>query len=364
MKVSGIIVEYNPFHNGHLHHINETLRLTEPDVLVAVVSGNYNQRGDVSIIDKFEKTRAALEHGVDLVVELPYIYTVQNAYKFGKSAVDILKKCNVDTICFGSESNNLDELKKYASLEVDVTRLKELLHDGNSFPKAYGLLSSYLYPNDMLAVTYLKAMENTDITPVSIQRTNDYHDENLNIIASATAIRKAVKENKDIKESTTVKIDNPVFNDMLYPYIRNILFTASREELDKIFLVSEGIESMLKENAIKYSDYDEFLKHSISRRYTKSRIQRILLQIVNNISKKEVSELPEQNFVRVLGFNDKGRALLKELKESDTRFITQFKNMPEAYKNIEWKTSLIYSLISSNGEEYLRKELRGPIIIK
>ena len=131
MKVTGLIVEYNPFHNGHLYHINKAKEITNPDVMVAVTSGNFNQRGDVSIINKFEKTKAALDNGIDLVVELPYIYTTQNAYVFGNKTVEILNKLKCNDIVFGSETNNLDELKKYAELEVDVTRLKQLMHDGN-----------------------------------------------------------------------------------------------------------------------------------------------------------------------------------------------------------------------------------------
>lgn len=362
MKVTGLIVEYNPFHNGHLYHINQAKVLTNPDVIVAVTSGNFNQRGDVSIIDKFEKTKAALENGVDLVVELPYIYTVQNAYVFGSKAIEILNKLKINDLVFGSETNNLEELKKYAELEVDVTRLKQLMHDGNSYPKAYGLLSSSLYPNDMLAVTYLKAIKNTNINPISIQRTNDYLSTELDVIASASAIRKAIKDKKDISKATPIAINNPVFNEDLYPYIRNILFTRSKIELENIFLVSEGIENLLKENAIKYDNYEEFISNSISRRYTKSRIQRILLQIANNITKNEVNMLPNINYIRVLGFNKKGQELLKTFKE-DVNIVTQFKNIPVPFKNIEWKTNLVYSSLLPNPSEYIKKELKGPIIL-
>lgn len=362
MKITGIIVEYNPFHNGHLYHINKAKELTNPDVLVAITSGNYNQRGDVSIINKFEKTKAALENGVDLVVELPYIYTTQNAYVFGSKAVDILNRLNTNYLVFGSETNNLEELKKYSELEVDVTRLKQLMHDGNSYPKSYGLLSSYLYPNDMLAVTYLKAIANTNIEPISIQRTNDYLGENLDVISSATAIRKAIKQNIDISNTTPIKMNNPVFNEHLYPYIRNILFTHSSEQLSNIFLVSEGIENLLKENAVKYNNYEDFINNSVSRRYTKSRIQRILLQIVNNITKDEVKNLPNNDYIRVLGFNSKGQKLLKTLKE-ETNIVTQFKNIPTAYKDIEWKASLTYSNLLKDSQDYIKQELKGPIII-
>lgn len=361
MKVTGIIVEYNPFHNGHLYHINKTKELTNPDVLVAVTSGNYNQRGDISIINKFEKTKAALNNGVDLVVELPYIYTTQNAYVFGSKAVQILNMLNTNYLVFGSETNNLEELKKYSELEVDVTRLKQLMHDGNSYPKSYGLLSSSLYANDMLAVTYLKALASTNIKPISIQRTNDYHSTDIDIISSATAIRKAMKENKDVSSTTPIKINNPIFNEDLYPYIRNILFTRSSKELSNIFLVSEGIENLLKENAIKYDKYEDFISNSVSRRYTRSRIQRVLLQIANNITKDEVNTLEDMNYVRVLGFNSKGQELIKQLK-NNTKIITQFKNIPEAYKNIEWKTSLVYSSLTNEPNDYIKQELKGPVI--
>lgn len=362
MKVTGLIVEYNPFHNGHLYHINKAKEFTNPDLLIAVTSGNYNQRGDISIINKFEKTKAALQNGIDLVVELPYVFTTQNAYVFGSKAVEILNNLKTNYLVFGSETNNLDELKKYAELEVDVTRLKELMHDGNSYPKSYGLLSSSLYANDMLAVTYLKAIKNTQIEPISIQRTNDYHSNELDIISSASAIRNAVINGKDISNTTPIVISNPVFNEDLYPYLRNILFTRSSKELSEIFLVSEGIENLLKENAIKYDNYDEFISNCVSRRYTKSRIQRVILQIINNITKQEIGSLPNMDYIRVLGFNQKGQQFLKEYN-GETKLVTQFKNIPEAYKNIEWKTSLVYSSTQPDSNAYIKQELKGPIIL-
>ena len=363
MKVTGLIVEYNPFHNGHLYHINKAKELTNPDLTIAVTSGNYNQRGDISIINKFEKTKAALNNGIDLVVELPYIYTIQNAYVFGSKAVEILNNLNTNYLVFGSETNNLEELKKYAELEVDVTRLKQLMHDGNSYPKSYGLLSSYLYPNDMLAVTYLKAIKQTNIKPISIQRTNDYLGNDIDVISSASAIRNAVKENRDVKLTTPIEINNPVFNEDLYPYLRNVLFTRSSSELNSIFLVSEGIENLLKENAVKYDNYEDFINNSVSRRYTKSRIQRVLLQIMNNITKEEVNSLPSMDYIRILGFNSNGQRFLKEYN-GNVKIVTQFKNIPEPYKNIEWKTSLLYASTQKDSNNYIKQELKGPIIIR
>ncbi|MBQ6478321.1 MAG: nucleotidyltransferase [Erysipelotrichaceae bacterium] len=362
MKITGIITEYNPFHNGHIYHIQKAKEQTDPDILLAVMSGNYNQRGDVSVIDKFQKTQAALEHGVDLVVELPYIQTVQNAYVFGSSAVNLLKSLHVDHLVFGSETNNLEELRKYSELEVDVTRLKMLMHDGNSYPKSYGLLSGSLYPNDMLAVCYLKALRGSGIQPVSIQRTNDYHSNDLELVSSASAIRNALQAGKDVSQATPLRISDPVFNADLYPYLRRLLFTSSREDLQDIFMVSEGIENMLIKNAIDCEDYEHFISSCISRRYTRSRIQRILLHIACQIKKKDVEALSKQDYLRVLGFNRSGQRLLRELKD-ETEIITQFKNLPDAYKQMEWKTSLLYASLTKDPQAYLKKELQGPIIL-
>ena len=361
MKVTGIIVEYNPFHYGHLHHIEEARRLTEPDVLVAVISGNYCQRGDLSVMDKFAKTRAALSHGVDLVIEIPFLNTVQNAYVFGKTAVDLLDQIGADHIVFGSETNNLEELKQYADLEVDVTRLKELMREGDSYPKAYGLLSSALFPNDILAVTYLKAMKDTAIIPVSIPRTNDYHSLELRDIASAAAIRSALMKGEDVSRFTPCDIEDPVFLKDLYPYIRNILITTPSEELSEIFLMSEGIENLLKKNAETHADFEKFMTYSVSRRYTRSRIQRILLMTAGHIRKKDVPKDAE-TYLRVLGFNEKGRELLRNKKE-DVSILTQFKTLPEDVKEIEWKMTLLYASLHKDPETIVKEELRGPLIV-
>ena len=197
MNISGIIVEYNPFHNGHLYHLNKTKELTNPDLIIAITSGNFTQRGEISIINKFDKTKAALEHGVDLVAELPYIYTLQNSSVFGKRSVELLNKLGINNLVFGSETNNLEELKDFASYNIEIDYLKEIMDKGNSFPKAYGLLAGSLYPNDILGISYLRALEDTNINPYLIQRTNSYHSDELEEIASAKAIRLAIKDNKD-----------------------------------------------------------------------------------------------------------------------------------------------------------------------
>ena len=151
--------------------VNPLNHLLLIDLVIAVTSGNFTQRGEVSIINKFDKTKAALKYGVDLVVELPYIYTVQNGNEFAKKAVQILNALGTTDIVFGSETNNMEELNKMSSFNIKVDNLKEIMSTGASYPKAYGLLASALFPNDILAVSYLKAISKTNIKAYTIKRT-------------------------------------------------------------------------------------------------------------------------------------------------------------------------------------------------
>ena len=365
MKTTAIIVEYNPLHNGHLYHLKKARELSNPDCLVAIMSGNVTLRGDVAIADKFARAACAVENGVDLVVELPYQYVIQNAYTFANGAIMLAKSLKADTLVFGSETNNLAELQKYAELEIDVTHLKTLMRQGLAYPKAYGLLCGALYPNDILAVAYLKALKGSGIKPVSIQRTSDYHSDELKDFASATALRKALKEQTDISAYSPMQIKEPVFTEAFYPLLRTALFSSSRQELQNIFMVSEGIEKLLKDNAYQYDNYHDFLKASISKRYTASRIQRICANILFNISKQEIAELPKEPYLRVLAFNGKGRKLLKELKKNDPKLpiVTTFKKLPSLQKELDWKVNSIYALATKNPAALLKRELQGPYIM-
>jgi predicted nucleotidyltransferase len=368
MKVTGIIVEYNPFHNGHMHHIKKAREVTGCDILVAVMSGNFTQRGDVAICDKFMRTRAALENGVDMVVELPYIFATQAAENFAYGSIETLKLCNVDSLVFGSESNNLENLIDIAKYSINVNHLKVSMSKGESFAKSYSLLQGSFPPNDILGIAYLKAIQGSNITPYTILRTNSYHDQELGKeISSATSIRKALKENLDYSNSTIMKINNPVFNKMLYPYLRNILITCDRKYLQEIFLVSEGIEKHLYNVAQVSYSYADFINKATTRRYTKSRIQRTCVQILNHITKKEVEELPDLNFIRVLGFNNNGRKLLKKLKKNEEiRVCSRYSTIPLKYREISYKTTFTYSSMFNEKlqKEILENEIGGPIIIE
>ena len=166
MKTCGIIAEYNPFHNGHRHHIEETKRITGCDLLIAVMSGNFVQRGEPALIDKRQRAAEAVRNGIDVVIELPYIYATQSASRFAEGGVRLLKLAGVDYLSFGSECGNLENLQDIADTPVNPDHLHVSMDTGMSFPKAYSLLTSQMQPNDILAVSYLKALKNTAIQPV------------------------------------------------------------------------------------------------------------------------------------------------------------------------------------------------------
>lgn len=367
MKISGIVVEYNPLHYGHIYHIQKTREITNCDILIAVMSGNFVQRGEPALIDKWQRTKAALDNGVDIVIELPFIYCNQSAKQFAQAAITLLNIAKVDSIVFGSESNNLDELSKIASMSINVDNLKEVLRSGIGFPKAYGLMAGEYYPNDILAIAYLKALINTSIQPYSIQRTTHYHDTKLDQkIVSAKAIRTAILNDKDIKEYTPMDIDT---NDIhylaqYYPYIRSLLLTLSKDYLKTIFLFNEGIENHLIKQADLTDDFETFINNTVTRRYSRARIQRTLIALLTQITKHEVNQLPALDTLRILGFNQLGQKYLRSLKDNEIKIATRFNQIPKPYRKIEYKTTLVYNMFNNYNKDKIKKEISSLIIKK
>lgn len=367
MKISGIIVEYNPFHNGHLHHIQQTRKITNCDLLIAVMSGNFNQRGIISIINKEEKIRAALNNGVDLVIELPVHAVLSNADIFAETAIKLLNLCKVDSIVFGSESNNIEELKEISTLNINVNHLKEMMKTGHSFAKSYGLLCGNFEANDILAIAYLKAISkiNSNIKSYTIQRTNSYHSLEIKKIASATAIRNAVKNSIDYHKATKLNIKNPQFNDKFFNYLKTLLTIYNDDHFKNIYLVDEGIENHLIKSINKAINYDDFIKIAVTRRYTKARIERTIINIMLNIKKNDINNFKDLNFIRVLGFNQKARLYLKELKK-DIIVATNYNQIPLTFRDLFYKSAILYThnLEYDLKEKILKQEVSGPIIIQ
>lgn len=386
MKATGIVVEYNPFHNGHKYHLQKTKELNPNNIIIAVMSGDFVQRGEPSIIDRWTKTKMALANGVDLVIELPVFYSSQSAEIFAKGAVGILEELKCESMVFGSESGKINELKRISTLQESEEfkiKLKERLKSGDSYPTAHSstmkeiLGESELNSNDILGLEYIKAIRywKSSIIPMTLKREKvGYHD--INIVgdfASATKIREHLKKNEEISSivtqesfNTLKEYSNFTYMENFYPFIRYELIKNSNN-LSDIQDMEIGFENRLLENAIKFINYDEFFKSISNRRYTTGRVQRVLthtlLALTTNITEEVKKSIP---YVRVLGFNSKGREYLSYLKKFDnSKIITSYKKMnenfsPEVCSLIEFneRSSQIYRLIN-NYNDY-----KSPIIFK
>ena len=383
-KVLGIIAEYNPFHNGHLYHLEASKKLTGANYTVAIISGNFTQRGSTSIVDKWSKTKMALENGIDLVIELPVLYSISSAENFADGAIKILNSLGiVDYLSFGAETSDISILNNIANiLYSEPEEYKKLLsielEKGLSFPKAReNALLDYIKnsddivpenriidfekyskvlssPNNILGIEYLKALKKykSSIKPVCISRFKaEYNSSNFSEnIASATAIRELIK-NKNFDtiktviplESSSVLMDcinsgcvvpdlNRFENEIIYT-----LRKMSIEEIANIPDVSEGLEFSIKKAANSCNNINEFLDIVKSKRYTITRLQRILLYALLSISKEnmQLSKKVEKPYIRVLGFNDNGKKLVSEIatKNPELKLITSVKKFVDSNSN-------------------------------
>lgn len=370
MKACGIIAEYNPFHEGHIHHIQKTREQSKADVLIAVMSGNFVQRGEPAVIDKWQRAKAAVQNGIDLIIELPYLLSVQSAAQFAHGGVSLLKRAEISDISFGSECGNLENLLDIAETPINPDHLKQALKSGLSYPKAYRLLTHEMFPNDILAVSYLKEIRDTDIRPILVPRTNDYNSEVLGDIPTASALRKAIAGHIPLPDQTPMKqaLENgaPVFLSQYYPYLRTFLQIIRPKQLQSFFLISEGIENHLTRIARDAPTYELFMKKAVTPRYTASRIRRCILQILNQVSKAEAAELKEPETLRILAFNDTGRSYLRQLKEHGVPVANRFAELPEKQRDLEYRTTCMYASVLSEADRtaLLKKEIGGPIYLK
>ena len=381
-KRIGIIAEYNPFHNGHLYQIQKAKELTGADTVIAVMSGNFTQRGETSLVNKFEKTKIALQNEVDMVIELPIIYSISSAENFALGGIKILNEIgNIDYLVFGIEEDNLQELQAIADVLVNEndefkSKIKTELDKGNSYPKAREIalkkvLSSenveniMQKPNNILAIEYLKALKTTNskIKPFAIKRKNTMHnDENINEnYASGTYIRKLFIENNfneikkvvpkytyerllELKNQGTYVSSINDFSDIVIYKIR----TMTKEEISQIADVNEGLENSIKLASTTCKTIDEIIDKVSTKRYTKTRISRILTYILLDITKSEMEQSKNANqYIRVLGINKKCEGILKTI--NNNKLITSLKKFEENNRenqllNIDKKATEIYTI--------------------
>lgn len=347
--VAGIIAEYNPLHNGHIYHLEKTRELTGCDLVVAVMSGNFVQRGEFAVTDKWTRAAEAVRQGVNLVLELPFPFVVQSATQFGAQSVKILNMAKADYLVFGSETNNIEELKEISSMSFNIDNFRENMKAGYSYPYSYGFMADSYGPNDILAMSYLRALNDyPDMKPVSILRKgSNYNDEEISSeTASARAIRKALREGKDVSAYTPMSFDKlfPNSFERLYPYIRMILLTTPGSELKEFFLMDEGIENHLIRCAQDNLEWAGFISQATTRRYTTSRIQRTLCHLAVRNTRENMNRLPELDRIRPLDWDDKGQDYIRYLQESGVTVVNHFAQIIQPYRELEYKAALLYSM--------------------
>jgi len=375
MKTLGIITEYNPFHNGHLYHLSKAKEITGADYVVAVMSGNFLQRGEPAIINKWARAKMALNTGVDLVIELPFVFSTQDANGFAFGAVKLLDSLQIiDFLCFGCETDNLNILYSISNfLHTEPQKYKELiLHNsknGYEFPRVraqalceyhriFGIdglekispleLNKLLkHPNNILALEYLKHLINlkSKIKPIAIKRIGaGYHQKNIKgKFSSATSIRNEILNSLSSPKTDLFMLNDkikstipqsgfpvlekelregrgPITSDSYRQYILATLRRMSLEDISRIQGVTEGLENRIKKASLKSFTVEQLINSIKTRRYTRTKIQRIILHLMTNLSKKDVKTFNRCGplYARILGFSNKGKSLLRAIKKSST----------------------------------------------
>ncbi len=396
MKACGLIVEYNPFHNGHIYHLEQSRKISQADCLIAVMSGSFLQRGEPAIVDKFSRTKAALESGADIVLELPYAYSVQSSTLFSHGAIKILNALKIDSLCFGSESGSInsfiDSFETLKSNKIDYdTILQQELEKGLSYPVAnnlayqeIGFNLDILKPNNILGFSYVKEILNNKL-PIKLytfkRTSNAYHDENLNDeISSATSIRKEILNDgltqsvinslpaSTVQELNTYKETAHIFHDWenYFGLLQYKVLSSSRSDLSKIALVDEGIHNRIKDTAQTAKSFDHWMQLIKTKRHTWVKIQRILTHILTSTTQSELYHYHENfNQIRLLGMTKKGQAYLNEIKaDIDLDIVSSLKSFGK--DSLEAKVSDIYysTIHPKHRHSLLKQEYAPPIILK
>ena len=370
-RVIGVVAEYNPFHNGHYYHLQATKEITGAEYCVAVISGNFTQRGDTSIVNKWAKAYMAICGGADLVIELPTVYSISSAENFASGAVKILDNLKVvNAISFGAEANDFATLNNIANVLYDEPKaytniLSHELKKGISYPAAReNALMMYLNdikryantlssPNNILAIEYLKALkiQKSKLEPIMIKRKKVYYNDNkiVDDFASATAIRKLLQDGeyanlrKVIPRSSYTIIGQESRKGgmvlSLAKYEKEIIYALRKmtvEEIADLPDVSEGLQFAIKNAANEANNLKDLISNIKSKRYTQTRIQRILLYALLGIDKKLMENSRKVvPYVRVLGFTQKGKSLLSEISRRNPKLniITSLKKYMNQNQN-------------------------------
>ncbi len=403
MKSVGVIVEYNPFHNGHAFHIAQSKKAANAEIVIAAMSGNFLQRGEPALVSKWTRSQMALMAGVDLVFELPFQFATQQAEIFANGGVSILSEAGCDAICFGSEDGNINAFEQAnLTLQTNETvfneRVKEYISEGVSYPKAlslaFGTLTSekntvdMSKPNNILGFYYVKAAQNQRNRPnmLTISRQNaDYHDEHFgsDSIASATSIRSSLFSNNQELDQIKPYLPHSSLASLLeykkvyggfhhweqyWPYLKYKLLQSNPEELRTLHGVEEGIENRLLSNVLKAESFVDFINRVKTKRYTWTRLQRMCLHILTNSKKVEMQLTSDRApYLRLLGMTEKGRSYLNKNKQHfNIPLISKLSSYKGTEIDLDIRTSRIYALgVKNYSQELLIQEFnQKPIYIE
>lgn len=371
MKAVGLITEYNPFHNGHIYHLRKAREITGADVVVVVMSGNFTQRGEPTILDKWQRTRAALQNGVDLIIELPTFMAVQPAHRFAAGAVQLLAALRVSSIVFGAEHPDWD-FDQFVQAEA------HFLKDGfarynatfatqfnQELKQATG--HALTEPNDILAFAYHKAIINQGaaIEPVAIARQgSQYHDQSITgTIASASAIRQAILDGDPVDQVVPEQTAKDLAGigsvpdwQALYSLLRNYLIQAPIGELQTIYQMTEGLEHRMKRAAQQSLSFTQFIHELKTKRYTYSHLLRVCFYAVMQLREDQVQAHLRQPYLRILGFTAGGRQYLHTIKkQTNLPLITKCGQAERDHiLNLDYRAGKLYQLFTSQEQDLKR----------
>ncbi|MBS4193877.1 nucleotidyltransferase [Lederbergia citri] len=401
MNSVGIVAEYNPFHNGHDFQFQSAKKLALSDVAIAVMSGNFLQRGEPALVNKWSRTKMALQAGVDIVIELPYAYAVQNAEIFAYGAVLLLDAIGCRDICFGSESGNIDQFYETVRFinhhkdEYDYY-IRKFIKQGISYPSALsaafqelkpqGNIVDLTKPNNILGFHYMSAGEkiNSRISFHTVKRRNaEHHDESLSgaSITSATSIRKSIHFHSELKEIREY-VPKGTYDELLnyhttfgqfhswedyWSFLQYKILSMTKEELEEIYDVSEGLENRLIKASRTANSFEEFMKSVKTKRYTWTRLQRTCIHILTNTKKQTIHSLnKDPQYIRLLGMNEHGREYLRKIKkELQVPLISKVSSFQNDMLLLDLKASNVYALALPEPERstLLKHEFAQPPIL-
>ncbi len=370
----GIIAEYNPFHNGHLYHLQKVKEMFPNEEIILVMNGNFTQRGEPAIIDKWKRSEMAIEASIDLVVELPYPFATQSADFFSYGAVTLLEKLKVDKFVFGSETGDISLLEEIVNAQLyckDFDPLVKIyMKLGENYPTALSKAlndltgKSLKLPNDLLGISYVKAIKknNYKIKPYCIKRENNYHDKNnKSVITSATSIREALINKEDISLSVPTFVNKYLIDLHLQEdYFKFLKYKILLEKDLSIYqTVDEGLSSKIKKEIVEAISYKDLIEKLKSRRYTYSNLSRMLNHILCGFTKELAIECQEIEYIRVLGFNEVGQRYLGKIKkEVDIPILTNYSKNHSKMLELEFQSSCCYAstLDEVKKTEMIKKE--------